>query len=212
MQLKKGAEVYAANDEKIGAVDGIVIDPKTKEIAYILVARGWILKTDKLLPISPIESTSEDEVRLNKYEGDFDELPNFEETHYIPIENDDTAWATSMYWYPPVRSWMLADGLSGAIPPNYVPKTKRNIPEGMVPLGEGAHVISSDGEHVGNVEKIFTDEEGNRVTHLLIKEGFLFPDKRVIPTSWLVRVRENEIHLTVDSNILEKLPEYQQEG
>jgi hypothetical protein len=39
----------------------------------------------------------------------------------------------------------------------YVVKTERQIPEGTVALEEGAKVIGSDGEHVGKIERIFTD-------------------------------------------------------
>ena len=84
-------------------------------------------------------------------------LPNFEETHYVPIteveesELSPPGYARPFYWYPPAGlNWWSVSGYGYAVPP-YVIRTERQIPEGTVALEEGAKVVSSDGEHVGTV-------------------------------------------------------------
>jgi hypothetical protein len=93
--------------------------------------------------------------------------------------------------------------------PRYVAKTEKNIPEGTVALEEGAKVIGSDGKEVGDIERILTDPLEDRATHLLIAEGLLLKDEKLIPTQWMTQVSEHEVHLSVGSAFVESLPEYQ---
>jgi fatty-acyl-CoA synthase len=75
----------------------------------------------------------------------------------------------------------------------------------------GADVKSADGEHVGKIERIYTNAELNRATHLLITEGWLFKEKRLIPVEWISTVDEDEIRLGINAHNLAQVPEYQGE-
>jgi uncharacterized protein YrrD len=92
--------------------------------------------------------------------------------------------------------------------PPYVRKTEINIPSGTVPLEEGAKVVSSEGEHVGDVERVYADEEKQRVTHLLISQGLISKSRKLIPSMWVGSVRENEVRLSVAERFVETLPQH----
>jgi uncharacterized protein YrrD len=96
--------------------------------------------------------------------------------------------------------------------PPYVTKVEKNIPEGTVALEEGAKVVDREGKHIGDVERIFTDSLEDRATHLLISEGLLFKEKKLVPTSWLLNVFEDEVRLSVEADVVDNLPEYQVQG
>jgi uncharacterized protein YrrD len=87
-----------------------------------------------------------------------------------------------------------------------VRKTEVNIPEGTVALEEGAKVVSSEGEHVGNIERVYADEEEQRVTHLLISKGLISKSRKLIPSMWVDSVREDEVRLSIGERFVEKLP------
>jgi uncharacterized protein YrrD len=111
--------------------------------------------------------------------------------------------------YPPLGTWWTVAPHKEYDKPRWVTKTAKNIPKGTVALEEGAKVMSSDGEHVGDIERIFTDPLEDRATHLLVSEGLILKDKKLIPTGWMSTVHEDEVHLLVDSDMVESLPEYQ---
>ena len=92
--------------------------------------------------------------------------------------------------------------------PPYVRKTKLNIPEGSVPLEEGTKVLSKEGEHVGDVERLYADEAEQRVTHLLISKGLISKSHKLIPSMWVASVSEDAVRLSVDEPFVESLPEY----
>ena len=85
-------------------------------------------------------------------------------------------------------------------------ETKRNIPEDTIPLREGTDVISSDGEHVGDIEKLIVAPDSNRATHFLISQGLFFKDRKMVPAHWVKTVEEDKVHLVVPARLLERLP------
>jgi uncharacterized protein YrrD len=214
MQFKEGAKVLKADGERVGTIDRVVLDPDTKEVTHLVVEKGLLFTEDKVVPISLVGPATEDEVTLREDAGDLEKLPAFQESHYVPVERGPHApgaadWARPVYLYPPTGAWWTTAGFGDYTKPHYVAKTEKNIPEGTVALEEGAKVIGSDGERVGDVERIFTDPLEERATHLLISEGLILKEKKLVPTGWMSNVFEDEVHLSVDSDFVESLPEYQ---
>jgi len=216
MQFKEGAKVFKADGERVGTIDRVVIEPDTKEVTHLVVQKGFLFTEDKVVPMSLVGPATEDRVTLREDAGDLEKLPDFKETHYVWVGDgeaypEQAGYASPLYWYPPSGIvWWYPSYLSLGYPkPPYVPRTERNIPEGTVALEEGAEVISRDGEHVGDVERIFTEPQENRVTHILISEGLLLKTRKLIPSRWIARVYEDQVNLRVGSRLLEGLEEYE---
>jgi uncharacterized protein YrrD len=220
MQFANGAKVFTADGERVGTIDRVVLDPDTREVTHLVVKKGLLFKEDKVVPISLVGPATEDKVTLRGDAGDWEKLPGFEEAHYVPVRParprlghepapDATRWARPILWYPPVGTWWVTGAYADYGRPRYVAKTKKNIPEGTVALEEGAKVMSSDGEQVGNIERVITDPLEDRATHLLVSEGLILKEKKLIPTAWMSSVVEDGVRLSVDSDLVESLPEYE---
>ncbi|MBI1259361.1 MAG: hypothetical protein GC204_17990 [Chloroflexi bacterium] len=223
MQFKQGTHVYTSDGQDAGTVDRVVLDPQTSEVSSLVVRKGWLFIEDKVVPLSLVGSATDDRITLRETKSDLQKLPQFEETYYVraadegvwedkpaPTRND---YAEPFYSYPPVgAAWWGAPGyidyLPGDLQPEFVARSQKNIPEGNVAVREGAHVISRDGKHVGDVEEVFTDPTTNHVTHIVISQGVLFKDRKVIPTNWIKAEGEEEVTLTVDTKVVDDLPEY----
>jgi uncharacterized protein YrrD len=219
MQFKEGAKVLTSAGEQVGTIDRVVIDPGTKEVTHLVVEKGFLFTDDKVLPISLVGPAKEDEVILRKDEGFLEKLPDYKETHYVPVEQDQdqdlpptkttASLAPPLYQYPPSGSWWEETGHAESAKPRLVPMTETNIPDGAVALEDGADVIGSDGEKIGEIERIITDPVENRATHILIAEGLLLKAKKLIPTGWIKHILEDEVHLYVKSDFVDGLPNYQ---
>jgi uncharacterized protein YrrD len=216
MELKEGTDVFTANGEQVGKINRFVLDPGTNEVTHIVVQKGWLLPADKVVPIAMVNSATEERVVLNEDAGHFEQLPAFEETHFVQLTDTDLIpsrdltyrYAPAYYWYPP--SGYIGYPAFGAEYYGWPPvATTRNIPADTIPLKEGADVISSDDEHVGNVERVFIDSQSHRATHLLISAGTLFKERKLIPTHWIRSVEEDKVHLAVPARLLERLPAYE---
>jgi uncharacterized protein YrrD len=217
MQFTEGAKVVTADGERVGTIDRVILKPDTKEVTHLVVQKGFLFTEDKVVPMSLVGPATEERVTLREDAGDLEKLPDFQEAHYVPADRGKRPTsaedrARSLYWYPPSGAWWEIGGYANYAKPAYVVETKKNIPEGTVAVQEGAKVIGSDGEHIGDIERIFTDPLEDRATHLLIAEGLILKEKRLIPTGWMSTVLEDEVHLSVDSQFVESLPEYQPQG
>jgi uncharacterized protein YrrD len=214
MQFKEGAKVLTADGERVGTIDRVVLEPDTKEVTHLVVQKGLLFTEDKVVPMSLVGPATEDQVILREDAGDLEKLPDFQDSHYVPVDRGPhppgaAHWARPVYLYPPIGAWWTADSYGDYAKPRHVAKTEKNIPNGTVALEEGAKVIGSDGERVGDIERIFTDPLEERATHLLLSEGLILKEKKLVPTGWMSNVFEDEVHLSVDSDFVESLPEYQ---
>ncbi len=213
MDIKQGTGVFTAQDQQVGHVDRVVLDPRTKEVTDIVVRKGLILTEDKVVPISLIASATEDRVTLRENAGDLDKLPYFEETHYVGVDERESPWNSPQPGYPPPLYWTPPIGGSPTDYPNYdllpyIAQVKQNIPEGTVALKDGAKIISADGKHVGDVERVLTGPLVDRATHLVMSQGLMHKNRKLIPTTWVSTVEEGKVHLAVGSDLLDKLQDY----
>jgi uncharacterized protein YrrD len=219
LELKEGMTVLTPSGEELGKINRFILDPSTNEVTHVVVQRGWLLPEDKVLPFEMVRSTTDERLVLNEEVRDFDQLPPFEETQFIPATDGEPAdmspTGDPAYQYTPAYYWYPSHGNIGypgiglghyAWP---MSETKRNIPVDNIPLKEGTNVVSSDEKHVGDVERLFLDAESNRVTHFLISQGILFKDRKLVPVHWVKSVGEDSVSLAVSSQVLERLPSYQ---
>jgi hypothetical protein len=169
--------------------------------------------------MSMVGPATEKTVTLWQMAEDFDAFPDFREEDYVAAEvqagretpsTQASASARPLYPYPP---FVLPGKLSGQKPyavPEYVMPVETNIPDGTVALAAGATALGSDGEAAGDVERIFVDAETEEATHLLIVSGFLMKERKLVPVSWIRRINEESVELSVESAVVRSLPDYEE--
>lgn len=221
MEFREGTDVLTASGEKAGDLERVVIDPGTRQVTHLVVGKGFLFTESRVLPIEVIDSADDKRVLLKPtVDEDLDQWPIFEETYTIPIEEAGAYEriegtnrpplvrpAPAYYWYPPVGA-AYAGNLAMPYYPGTVVEVERNVPQGSAALEEGAAIYSADDEHVGSVERVFTDSETDTVTHFLISRGFLFKHYKLIPANWIADASDDKIHLSVTRDVLERLPDY----
>src|SRR5258706_15667562 len=89
MQLIKGADVFSSAGEKIGSLDRVVLDPETKEVTHIVVEKGMLFTTNKLIPIEYVNLEHGERIMLNQTEKELDKLPAYNESYYIGLDPND---------------------------------------------------------------------------------------------------------------------------
>lgn len=212
MEFVNQTAVKAADGKDVGRVDRVVLNPKTKEVTHIVVRKGFLFTEDKIVPLNLISAATKDEVRLRSDAGDLSKLPPFEDSHYVPLnpnESRSIAYAESLamplYWYPPAGGWMAYD-----YPLPFTTETTQNIPEDTVAVREGARIYTSDDKDMGHVERIFTDSKSKRATYFLLTHGLLTKSHKLIPMTWVRHVSEDEVRLNVGSALINDLREYEE--
>ncbi|HET9909096.1 MAG TPA: PRC-barrel domain-containing protein [Anaerolineales bacterium] len=231
MELKEGTSVFTTGGKEVGKINRFVLDPTTNEVTHIVVQKGWLFSEDKVVPFGMVNSATMERVVLSENIDTFDQLPPFEERHYVKagesegsdshdqqsdqdeirkvdvrregrLRDDDFP---SYYWYPPHGYVGYPIGVYGW--PSL--ETTRNIPGNTISLKEGTDVVSSDGKHVGDIERLFVASDSNKVTHFVISQGLLFKDRKLIPAHWVRTADEGKVDLAVSTQLLKDLPTYE---
>jgi uncharacterized protein YrrD len=204
MQFKENTTVLAADGEKVGEVSHVVVNPRNDEVSYLVIEEGFLYNDARMVPMDQVATASGERVTLRQPATALD-LPRYEGGAYLALDELDqptagraypTGFARPIIAYPPVES------------AEEEPITIDRPDQGME-LKEGARVISTDDEHVGDVARIFADSRSDRLTHLLISKGLLFTRDKLVPVAWVKSANADEVHLAVTSNALKNLPEYE---
>ena len=79
----------------------------------------------------------------------------------------------------------------------------------MIRLLKDAEVFSSAGEKIGSLDRVVIDPVTKKVSHIIVKEGILFSNSKVIPISY-VELDGERIMLSKNAMELEDLPDYEE--
>ncbi len=208
MQIKENTEVVDAKGKSLGSVDRVVIDPGTRKVTHLVTKKGILFTREKVITLDQLDQVDAQRIVL-KADVDLDSLPDFEEEYHIPMKaagEMQEGGALPMMWYPGIGSPAGAGMYAPYGPPSYYVRTRRNIPAGAAVLEEGADVVCRDGEKAGKVERLYTDPQDERITHIMISEGFISKERKLIPSAWVSRVDEDAVALSVTCDIVDGLP------
>jgi len=213
MELTKGTDVFSSVGEKIGKLERVVLDPETKEVTHLIIEKGILFTTNRVVPIDYVKLEVEERITLDKTAQELEALPSYDPSTYLDLAKTDypdlDRGVEAVYYYPPLHlSWWAMGGRIWYPKPKFV-KAEKVIPEGTIALEEGAKVISKDGEHLGNIERVIVEPSENRATHIVISEGLFSKERKLIPSLWIREVDEDEVHLSVWSDLFDQLPVYE---
>ncbi len=220
MEFKSNALVVTADGQDVGRVDRLVLNPQTRRITHIVVRQGFLLTEDKLIPVGMVASTNEDHVMLKATADRLGELEPFEETHYAPLTPEEqalagysgSAYPPPLYYYPPalLSGFAYPADLFDPVPVTQAKEagTERNTPPGTIALQEGARVLGVNEEEVGAVERVISDDHTRRITHLVLSQGLIFKQRKLIPITWVQIIHEDVVRLNVSTHMIDNLPEY----
>jgi uncharacterized protein YrrD len=199
----------SCSDGDCGEVSRLITDPVARTVTHLVVEPKHKKYHGRLVPLELIDSTTGDVV-LRCTLAEFDELEPAEEVDVV--EGADYAGgyggSSSVQGYGSGAGGVgySATGVSiGGSLGHRIPTTVNDVvPVGETQVRHGEHVHATDGE-IGEVQGFVVDP-GDRVTHVLLREGHLWGHKEVaIPVSAVVGM-DNGIRLNLTKQQVEDLP------
>ena len=201
--IQHGTGVFTAHDEKVGSVDRIVVDPVTHHIEYIVVREGWFFPEDTLIPVESIVSATEERINLQA-SVDTDDLPPFEESHFVTVDGDGRAAEDAhpppiVYYGPFMTPTPILQAGQRLI-------RERNVPEGLETIHSDADVLV-EGERVGTLEQVLSTPYG-LTTHIVVR-SILDALPRAVPIGWIASMSETEIAVAGSKAMFDRIPVYE---
>jgi sporulation protein YlmC with PRC-barrel domain len=217
MDIKLGMHVYTNDNQDIGAVDKLIVDPETGTVKAAVVRKGFLLHDDIEVPADMLAAGPDGNAHLAYASTAVDTLPRFHEADYIP----PPMGYVSPFGYPVGGVyWPAGYGVGmGGVPLTAPPVVE---PAGPVWTGDravdaelgaslrredldnavidaGSDVLGRDGEKVGTVHELTFDPTTSELTGLVVHKGLIMGKDTPVPASLIDRVDDGVVYLKVDA-------------
>lgn len=207
-----GAKIHCQGNEDCGKLHKVVLDSHTYRVTDLIVERGFLQKTDRVVPVTEVDKATEDDIYLSIESDKLDDYPEYNEKEFKePLPNWEEVegydFEKEKYRTQEVRHWTRRFGMLHLTP--VVPQLKRRVHEGISKdkaVIERGTPIKQVANTIGKVDHLLVDRESGEIKHIVMDKG-LFAHSRVIPISMIDDVTEEAVFIKKDEN-LEELPRY----
>lgn len=205
MKVPLKAEVFC-QDGLYGKTIEVIVHPVKELVTHIVIQNKHNSK-EVLVPIEEFCNTSDSTVTIDKKEAEIDHFPEFLVHEYIKVKEDE----------PKVRVWGGNSFMANVYYQSpYVLHHENGrmdvvheaIPEHEIAMKRGMKVYDSSEHKVGIVDELVIEEESDKITHLVLREGHLWGAKDVsVPALNIAKIREKGVHLNITREEIGELPE-----
>jgi sporulation protein YlmC with PRC-barrel domain len=190
LEFRFGSTV-ACSDGVGGELRRVIVDPSNRRATHLVVGPQRWTGMGRLVPMDLVESGGE-EPRLRCSKTELESLQEADEVLFLRGAGGQ---------------WGFGLGLGGmgagyAGPQAFV---SDRVPAGETEMERGDPVLATDGD-IGRVQGLAVDADNHGVLHILLAEGHLWGQKRVlIPISAISTVKDG-IHLNLTKEQVRDLP------
>lgn len=220
LDLHAGADVFSRDGHKLGTLTRVVVNRDTLKLTHVVVDTGilrsgkplweggWSLPHDRVVPLAALRDAGSDRIELTMSADEFrDHSANYDTEVFKPIPDlkpgrldasDLQRFVTSLPGEP--GPFVITDVMAKA--PDEV-DIKKDSPVWRL----------NPHEKIGEVERVIFDEPSRKVTALVIRRGIVFSHEVVLPVHYIVEVveaLEGIVHVDIDDQALERLPEFRE--
>ena len=190
-ELRIGEDVLARDGERLGTVEGMLVDHEGHRVTHILV-------DGRLLGLGKLRDAGPDGLASGLDRAEFEQLP---EAHEGLVGPAGESW-TAPPGYRLENFFAFAGAVIGQVP--YVPPVHVEFDESDRHEITPSSPVWSGRERLGEVAEVLTDEEG-RLIDLVLDRGFLHRRVR-IPAGSIVEVVGNNVHVDLTEEEVHELP------
>jgi len=210
MKILFGTPVVTRDDVPVGDVAEVVVDPRTRSVTHLVVQQGLLFENDRLVPADAIASATESGIVLVPTAAELEAgSADYRAEDFVQLAGAETGDVL------PGRLWTRPPGVPPSlIPPGLGPvelPADISIPINDVMLLHDTPVLTDDGVGIGHVCQVLTDEE-DRITHIVLEQGLVYPEPKLVPVDWFARIEDNQITLSVEKSVVDRLPDYAEPG
>jgi osmotically-inducible protein OsmY len=184
----------------------VIVDPDTEQVTELIVEKGFLPTTDRILPIAAVERATEEQIHLSIVSDQLEEYPEYHEDEIkVPAagwENPDQRKAKDAIQH--------ASLYGQAFERAFMPQVRHRIHKGISPkrsVIERGMPVNNLEKTIGKVNHVLVDRDSLEVTHLVVDQGLL-AHSIVMPASMVREVGGKELYVEASDQELELLPRY----
>jgi sporulation protein YlmC with PRC-barrel domain len=198
-QVKLGAQVWA-QDENVGTVEQVVVDPAERKPGYLVIRRGRVRSRQIVVPVDLVSDVSPEQVTLEVSANVLEEFPDYES-----IEQKGTYARSAVVGFPRPVATHTPISNNG-----YMALRKRAVPEDNVGVERGMQVVDATGARVGRVHGLILDGNSRSASHIVLRQvERLSSVYRLVPVDLVADVQEDRLWLHISSDHVQGLAIYE---
>ena len=204
MEIPLNAQVECT-DGVCGRSVYVLINPAIDQVTHLVVKEDTSFNTEYIVPVELIADTIAETIQLRCSKAELEKMDPFNKTRYIGewevVENFAYRGMYGMgsYYYLPYNT---------PESPIYESVSFQQIPPGELAVRRGTRVEATDG-YVGHVDEFVVNPENDHITHLVMREGYLWGRKDVIiPLSAMGDTRDDTVFLKLNKHQIESLSSF----
>ncbi len=212
MQVAIGTLVRTQDDQAVGTVDQLILDPATSAVKAAVIRRGALMHRDVEVPVTALEPGPAGDLRLAYTADQLDQVPDFNASRYTGTPPVGTAlpagygtggllWPVGAGIMPPVAPVPGTGWEADAEDEAMTTPTQQDLANALI--DEGSDVISRDGRLVGQLGALSFDSATGQLTHVTVRRGLGFTQDTELPASLIARSDDRILTLRVDAATLE---------
>jgi len=208
MRLELGRQVRAKDQEVVGELADVIIDPVEKRVTHLVVKPHHGHGESRLVPIElAVAEGDAADITLGCAADDVRQLPNIEESAYLRLGDPmitDPNWDVGVSNVLALPYYDGVFGYTGSVDEN-VSVSYDRIPKGEVEIRRSSRVTTSDGHYVGDVDGFLVDAD--HITHFVLERGHLWGRREItIPIGSVTRVESDAVSLALSKDEIGALP------
>ena len=199
-----GARVYCT-DGDCGRLSMVVVDPHTQRVTDLIVEKGFLLTTDRVLPIDRVDRASAEGIYLTLAGEDLEDYPEYREFEFKEPAPDFQAGG---YDLGNVRCWQNRYNLACEEP--VIPMVRKRVREGVsseLAVIERGTPVKNAQDTVGHVDHVLVSPTSREITHLVIRKG-LVPYYPILPISEVREVSDEAVTVDLTNDQVKGLVRY----
>ncbi|HZO91811.1 MAG TPA: PRC-barrel domain-containing protein [Chthonomonadaceae bacterium] len=213
MQVELGARVRSSDNQDIGTIKHLILDPNNGRVKAIVVERGVLLPEDTEIPVEDIQSADSSGVHVSYTAAQTRDLPRFDRSLYTEAPGEQThlypGWpAGGILWPSYYPAMTYGPGLyPSAIPVEVkdadAPQSREEaqileqVERSNAVIEAGDDVISLDGQKLGQVHNVIFDPQTGQPITLVIRKGLVFTDHVELPAQAIASVEDGVVRLNL---------------
>jgi len=213
-----GAKVTSSDGKDVGNVEKLMLRGDSNQVGGFILSKH-LFGTEKIVPARLVASSTEHEVTLSVSSAEAEKLSNVVHTQMVDAPGEltygiglgglvDTAGTGG--------KWVVRGSSGGQYPHtgseafffeapigNVEVENISSLPEGALLISDGTDVVDSEFKKIGRVDEVVLD--GDTVTAIIVKAGFIFKHDLQIPVTMIAGASSDHIRLTISADEAEQM-------
>ncbi len=193
MRVSIGTQVIGADGQRIGDVDGVVLNPINDRVRLIVMRKGLIFHSDQTFGVRSVTGVDERGVHVSFTREESHMMDHYMDADYL-TPPDGYFGMNGVFWHS--RSELYCGAMNSEELNMEEDDTQLGSQEHLLELVHGSEVHDRDDENLGKVADLATDPAG-RITALRVDQGRIRHHERWVPIHFVAEADEEHVHLSV---------------